>query len=1434
MRGPGGLIVRPPDSHPIVQIHVDDNSKIPDLAFYPANSPIDNIAATGSASGSRPNNGNGNGNNRPSYNGNNRPGGQNSVLGGTFVQNTNTGGQNTNLGTYGNGQNTISGGSNTNFDGQNTNFGSQNTNFGSQNTNFGSQNTNLGSYNNNGQNANNVVQSTTLGTQNTNFGTENTNFGTQNTNLGTYNNGQNNQNTNLLPQSPIPDSYGVSIASPLTLGSSLSVPNSDPSLDAYNSLRLLRDTVPPRQTSHVSFPSDQPQNNRLNQFAQNNQLSQNNQLNQLAHLTIAQQEQVLFNNNNNQQVFFDGGQVEPLEFNQPQAQQPPQFVNVGVQPLSAPQVSPITHPVINPRNPFLNQAQTSTNLNGGNPFLNQAQTSTNPNAGNPFLNQAGQNQFLNNGQVQTSTNGGQFKAPELQPFIQQTSTHPNVGFQPFTPAPWFFNGTENSGTSRPNVNAVTPDSFRPSPTLLGQVLTEATPPSTLNFFESITTQRPKQLGQVSDVPLEAMTRNEIVQHFKIRENALQRLLSGQINKDEFNDPQAGKWTIQRRPDLPGREPSVTDLQALVLDSLSHDDQDEPMDLSELIENLDNLPEQVKMKSSDLQELFSLIDPSGTIQRPTGQDQKRPEILTIKTTQLQELLEHADLSEVKKPSRPWTGFPNAEANDDHEAELIDIEMNELQALVQKVMGGQGKTAALKIKPHPIETIDTDNIKALKEHVSEMIEKHESRINAKGFMSVREAQLMESLKEKEEMLEEIVQDIEKEQQEIRKPKEFLETKDNPNPFSRQKYNKDEFKRPANILDYDALLSSQKLKIPDPTSFPDSIPPGFEIPTLVDALKASDFKPPNGGEWDFQSAAALLGRMQQTSSRPFQDLIPTLDNEEQLPFTSHNPGLFPPRVVQGPPGPPGPRGPPGPQGPKGRKGDKGDPGPAGPQGAPGKPGPTVGTFMDIFHGKKNNEQNTIKVTPSPLTPPDLSEESNKYKTSQEHGEIPFLETSDDYDYEEEDSTNPPSAEDINTLIINHMRKRLKNKHREPVTPGSSRRPDPPETEKTQSGVKASKSPSQFESIQEVQGVHGPGGVTNVKVVNQAPYPQIVIIPHKAENPNEFKLSLGDQVIGFSARKGNLAKDTEFLSHLEQGQVPIIDNERRKEALMRASEKQSLMLENLMDAMDKHKETNHDENGTFDQHMEQVLHRQAAALDQLKQSVLVSNPDDNFTSERLTLLEDASHRQLEVLEDLVTAVQRMDGSHGDTEERLQNLETIAVHQNAMLEKMHEAMKTTTTHAPIPPPAPTLETSTRQDSTTTSTHDAIMAEHMKEMAQLQKTLIIEQHKAQMANLERQKDAIRDEIESVAHMLINSRDLRSNTRSDLAKTSTNPQAVENLKEMLIKQGRPRMARLVSQKLQGLPSQQAIAWHQRFSDNFRLRKLQHEALRLRGPVLMPTR
>ena len=183
-----------------------------------------------------------------------------------------------------------------------------------------------------------------------------------------------------------------------------------------------------------------------------------------------------------------------------------------------------------------------------------------------------------------------------------------------------------------------------------------------------------------------------------------------------------------------------------------------------------------------------------------------------------------------------------------------------------------------------------------------------------------------------------------------------------------------------------------------------------------------------------------------------------------------------------------------------------------------------------------------------------------------------------------------------------------------------------------------------------------------------------------------------------------------------------------------------------------------------------------------------------------------------------------GDTEERLQNLEKIAVHQNKVMEEMHQAMLKTTPE----PPKTTITTTVEQNNQ--SVHDLIMVEHIKEMAKLQRQLLLQQHQAQMANLESKKDAVRDEIEQVAELLINGR--RAPRRSDSASAASETKGLGNLRQLLLRQGRGPLAARLTKKFDRMPSVQAVAWHQRFTDNFRLRQLQHQALRLRGPVLMP--
>ena len=400
-----------------------------------------------------------------------------------------------------------------------------------------------------------------------------------------------------------------------------------------NNLRLRKDIIPVGSPSHVSFPAEITSNSLPSAPTQA----------QLAQLTVNQQEQ-----------FFNGAKVQPLSPVGPP--QPPQS---------------LTH-----NNPFLQNRQPVSN-----PFLNQPTPAP---------------------AVPVTQSSGLFTPPALQPFVgtppvqpqdrlpqrnlpqpqgpqgpqqpQQPASLP-FGFQPFTPAPWYFNGTQNSAVSTPNPN-LNPDDFRPSPQVLSGVLIDSTPPS-FDDFSVVTAVPTIQRNQgkpkfeklrlkESSVPLEAMTRDEIVQHFKIRENALQRLLKG-IDPSEFKTPN-NQWKIQRRPDLPPQEPSQTDLQALVLNSLRETEDDDfsleqTDDLSEIITSLaleQPLPEKVTIRTTELQELFDHLDSSEDLkpQKPWDfieNSSQKPKLVTLRTTELQRILDHVDPKFVqRRPKKPWSG------------------------------------------------------------------------------------------------------------------------------------------------------------------------------------------------------------------------------------------------------------------------------------------------------------------------------------------------------------------------------------------------------------------------------------------------------------------------------------------------------------------------------------------------------------------------------------------------------------------------------------------------------------------------------------------------------------------------------------------------------------------------------------------------------------
>ena len=540
LRGPGGLVVRPPESHPIVQIHVDDNSKIPDLAFYPLNSPIDKIASTGSTTGigggnnGRPSYNAPTNNNRPSYNApnnNNRP--------------SYNPPNNNNRPSY-NAPNNNNRPNRPNYSGPTNNNLAPPPPASNNLATYGSNGGNLPTYGNNNlpsYNNNNLVPPSNSPTQSLPVPPA-----PQLNNLPTYGSGSITGSTSnlatgsgVINTSRLPGYNAASASSALPSYNSV-VPNNNAitAPATYNSnrgQRLRKDTIAPLHSlasQHVSFPDESslpipPSPIPPSRVPPSRVPPSSNPITQIAKQTINQQEQFFQENpflnkpesprNNNinklpqaqalhssQENSFFGGAVVQALHTIPAPQPPVRPVSTGVRPLTNPLVSPLNHPIHNPTNPFLIVGQP---------------------AGAPVQ------------PPQPPHSSTSFRPPPQQP-----ASLPNVGFQPFTPAPWFFNGTVNSGTAPPPSTPKATDDFRPSPKVLSGVFTQATPPTNLaqNAFDTVTANplahdaikfaSPEEARSAestlgaSSVPLEAMTRDEIVQHFKIRENALQRLLKG--------------------------------------------------------------------------------------------------------------------------------------------------------------------------------------------------------------------------------------------------------------------------------------------------------------------------------------------------------------------------------------------------------------------------------------------------------------------------------------------------------------------------------------------------------------------------------------------------------------------------------------------------------------------------------------------------------------------------------------------------------------------------------------------------------------------------------------------------------------------------------------------------------------------------------------------
>ena len=148
-----------------------------------------------------------------------------------------------------------------------------------------------------------------------------------------------------------------------------------------------------------------------------------------------------------------------------------------------------------------------------------------------------------------------------------------------------------------------------------------------------------------------------------------------------------------------------------------------------------------------------------------------------------------------------------------------------------------------------------------------------------------------------------------------------------------------------------------------------------------------------------------------------------------------------------------------------------------------------------------------------------------------------------------------------------------------------------------------------------------------------------------------------------------------------------------------------------------------------------------------------------------------------------------------------------------------------------------------------------QDMRDLQQQLLLEQHKVHVSNMEAQRQAVRDEIGNLADLIIHTRPENNVGQpskpslahlGELVRTTMSPQQ-RAATIALIKRKRPLLGQILEKTIPSIlsvaesdsitgesiqptfTSKRATAWHQRFMDNFRIRKLQGRALNLRKPV-----
>ena len=210
-----------------------------------------------------------------------------------------------------------------------------------------------------------------------------------------------------------------------------------------------------------------------------------------------------------------------------------------------------------------------------------------------------------------------------------------------------------------------------------------------------------------------------------------------------------------------------------------------------------------------------------------------------------------------------------------------------------------------------------------------------------------------------------------------------------------------------------------------------------------------------------------------------------------------------------------------------------------------------------------------------------------------------------------------------------------------------------------------------QEVGGGGGNSGeedgkfVSRTKIINNAPFPQIVIIPQKQGGGegqgDEYHINIhnpannDDDNNNDSLDLPGLGKAPREGHEDGNGRVP------RKQQLVAQRQQLTVQQEQLaaqlLGQQQQHQEREETSPARLEQ-LEQLIRRQEGLLARLEAERAADRPDNALTEQRITELEAASARQAEILASLGEAVEDVNVESANTATRLTVLETIASRQ--------------------------------------------------------------------------------------------------------------------------------------------------------------------------------